>query len=122
MFYLHNEQPIIMRMNALLLHVTAQLNLTNIILIKIKPDTKEFLLSVSSLTCVVLQERKSPINLHANPRIIASISWGIQLKKVGTGMLMLGLHLRSKLKSVILEINPPLAMWQQGPHHFRCNS
>lgn len=45
MFYLHNEQPFIMRMNALLLHVTAQLNLTNIMLIKIKPDTKEFLLS-----------------------------------------------------------------------------
>lgn len=43
MFYLHNEQPFIMRMNALLLHVTAQLNLTNIMLIKIKPDTKEFL-------------------------------------------------------------------------------
>lgn len=43
MFYLHNEQPFIMRMNALLPHVTAQLNLTNIMLIKIKPDTKEFL-------------------------------------------------------------------------------
>lgn len=57
MFYLHNEQPFVMRMNALLLHVTAQLNLINIMLIKIKPDTKEFL--QSDFIYIVLRNRQN---------------------------------------------------------------